>query len=120
MNFLDWFRFSPRAGREEYVFINACCQLGSLAIYIAQSIFSMKTFSWQGVVFNLMIDLVILVLSLGIFWVFLAVSFRRMHDLNMPGWWFILCLIVINHKLIIIVATETPKKIGDINFTDET
>lgn len=95
MPFTRLFQFSPRAGREEYSLINLAVQAVSLGLYMGQGLFSMGSFSGLKIVLALAAGLIVLVISLALLWISLAAGFRRMHDLNMPGWWFIAYLAAI-------------------------
>ena len=89
MNWTDLFRFSPRASRQEYAFVSLCTQGISLLFYALQGRLAPEGLSWIQFILALAFGFVSAVLLLAVFWVGLAVSFRRMHDMNLSGLWYV-------------------------------
>lgn len=89
MNWTDLFRFSPRASRQEYAFVSLCTQGLSLLFYALQGRLAPEGLSWIQFILALAFGFVSAVLLLAVFWVGLAVSFRRMHDMNLSGLWYV-------------------------------
>ena len=89
MNWTDLFRFSPRASRQEYAFVSLCTQGISLLFYALQGRLAPEGLSWIQFILALAFGFVSAVLLLAVFWVGLAVSFLRMHDMNFYGMWYV-------------------------------
>ncbi len=89
MNWTDLFRFFPRASRQEYAFVSLCTQGISLLFYALQGRLASEGLSWIQFILALAFGFVSAVLLLAVFWVGLAVSFRRMHDMNLSGLWYV-------------------------------
>ncbi len=88
MKWTNFFRFAPRAGREEYAAVNCVVQFLSLCVFGMQSVLAQQNFSGAKILLALMAGLVMLVVSVFVIWVSLAAAVRRMHDLNLSGWWY--------------------------------
>ncbi len=89
MKFIDLFRFSPRASREEFALISLCGQIVSLLFYAVEGLFGPHSVSWVQLIGIAAAGLFLCMLFLGLFWITLAVSWRRMHDLNLSGCWYL-------------------------------
>jgi uncharacterized membrane protein YhaH (DUF805 family) len=117
---MNWFRaalgkyadFEGRAGRPEYwyfvlfYFLIALCLALVLRLSGAARIV-------QGAIFGL--------LALAFFLPQLAVSVRRLHDLNWSGWWILIALVPYLGGLVLFVAflfpgTAGPNRFGDAPF----
>lgn len=114
MNFIDavksslqkYATFSGRASRSEYWFFCLFCLVASITSDILDSaLFGPK----ETGVFGLLLVLGFLVPSI-------AVSARRLHDIDKSGWWQLINLIPIVGWIICIVWAATPGTSGDNRF----
>ena len=95
--------FSGRASRSEYWYF-ILLVAGSILLFVLLGIFA------GGPGFAQFIPLMIL-LYLGVLVPIIAVTARRLHDINKSGWWQLIELTIIGILLIIIwCATEGEKK----------
>lgn len=91
MNWKNIFRFTPRAGREEFAAVGLVCNLltfGNLALS-----FWLTTNS-TPLAQQVTLQLCIMPVSLLAFWVGLALYSRRLHDFNLSLWWYILYVVL--------------------------
>ena len=95
--------FSGRASRSEYWYFILLVS-GSILLFVLLGIFA------GGPGFAQFIPLII-ILYLGVLVPIIAVTARRLHDINKSGWWQLIELTIIGILLIIIwSATEGEKK----------
>ena len=95
--------FSGRASRSEYWYFILLVS-GSILLFVLLGVFA------GGSGFAQFIPLMIL-LYLGVLVPIIAVTARRLHDINKSGWWQLIELTIIGILLIIIWnATEGEKK----------
>lgn len=94
MKFKDIFRFHPRAGREEFALIGACCLLFSLAGVIVTQEITPRLLSPGKILVLLPLILLNALASLLSLWLWLGVFVRRLHDFNFSGWWLLAYLLV--------------------------
>ncbi len=97
MNWTHLFKFSGRAGREEFAAVSLLMQAVSLlatlgGLWVA---FGAAERNWLMMILVVVAGLVSIPISLGLWWMSAAVFFRRLHDFNWSGWWYIGYLIVI-------------------------
>jgi len=83
--------FKGRARRKEYW----CFALFSFLIYIIIAIISVNFMNDTGAILSLIFNLIILIPSI-------SVTTRRLHDVNMSGWWQLLYLIPLIGPLILL------------------
>ena len=97
MNWRNLFSFSGRAGREEFAAVNFLTQLISFMLVLGMGLLAPSTDQFTlGRAFLLLgMGLLSLVVSIFLIWLSFAVFFRRLHDLNLSGWWFIGYIIAI-------------------------
>ncbi len=91
MNWKNLFRFTPRAGREEFAAVGLVCNLltfGNLAVsfWLMRGSVPMQH--------ALLAQALMLPVSLLAFWVGLALYSRRLHDFNLSLWWYILYVVI--------------------------
>lgn len=86
MNWKNLFRFTPRAGREEFAAVGLVCNLLTFGNLLLSFLPVTNKFSSGPV---LLIHLFSLPISLLAFWVGLALYSRRLHDFNLSLWWYI-------------------------------
>src|SRR5262245_29957491 len=104
--FRNYVTFSGRAGRSEYWYWILFAILGSAATAIIdRSLFDTSTISPLNAIF-----------SLVCFLPGLAVAFRRLHDIDRTGWWWLLVFTVIGTIVLIVWAcqkgTTGPNRYG--------
>ena len=90
--FQNYVNFSGRAARSEYWFWT----LFSVLVSIAASLIDLGLFT------SLNFSPLSTIVSLGLLLPSLAVSVRRLHDLDRTGWWLLLVLTVIGDILLLI------------------
>lgn len=91
---MDWrnlFNFSGRAGREEFAAVNLLIQAVSLVISASGLWLAGRGngMSLSLAIAVILAGLVMIPLSLGLLWISLSVFFRRLHDFNVSGGWYI-------------------------------
>lgn len=91
MNWKNLFRFTPRAGREEFAAVGLVCNLLTFGNLLLSFLPVTNKFSSGQV---LLIHLFSLPISLLAFWVGLALYSRRLHDFNLSLWWYILYVVI--------------------------
>jgi uncharacterized membrane protein YhaH (DUF805 family) len=104
--FRNYVTFSGRASRSEYWYWVLFAILGSVATAIIdRSLFDTSTISPLNAIFGLVC-----------FLPGLAVSFRRLHDIDRTGWWWLLVFTVIGTILLIVwfclKGTAGPNRYG--------
>jgi uncharacterized membrane protein YhaH (DUF805 family) len=104
--FRNYVTFSGRASRSEYWYWVLFAILGSVATAIIdRSLFDTSTVSPLNAIFTLVC-----------FLPGLAVSFRRLHDIDRTGWWWLLVFTVIGTILLIVwfclKGTAGPNRYG--------
>jgi len=104
--FRNYVTFSGRASRSEYWYWVLFAVLGSVATaVIDRSLFDTSTISPLNAIFGLVC-----------FLPGLAISFRRLHDIDRTGWWWLLVFTVIGTILLIVwfcmKGTAGPNRYG--------
>lgn len=97
MNWLNLFRFSGRAGREEFASVSLVMQLAS-CVMSAGGLGLMldgNEMSLLKSLFLIAAGLVMIPVSVFLVWISVSVFFRRLHDFNWSGWWYIGYLILV-------------------------
>lgn len=51
---------------------------------------------------------------------YIAVAIRRLHDINLSGWWVLIVLIPIAGTIILLIAMLFPSSVGKNRFDPET
>lgn len=88
--FYNYVKFSGRATRAEFWYFWLFCMLTNFALQIVlMVIFGIKVVGWSGIV---ILSGVMLVYSVATHIPLLALSVRRLHDINRRGWWLLLPL----------------------------
>ena len=93
--------FAGRARRSEYWYFLLFSAVLSIASQIAN------------------LDEVVLFLSLVLFLPSLAVSVRRLHDIDRSGWWLLISLIPLVGMIVLIVWACKPGTLGANRFGDD-
>ena len=93
--FQRYFDFSSRSCRSEYWFWILFILIGSIAFSLADYVTGDVDVSEFGPLENLF--------ALGTIVPWLAVSVRRLHDINRSGWWLLLAIIPIVGWIILLV-----------------
>lgn len=91
MNWKNLFRFTPRAGREEFATVGLLCNLLTFGNLVLSFTVTANRFALGK---TLLIQLALLPVSIFAFWVGLALYSRRLHDFNLSLWWYILYVVV--------------------------
>lgn len=107
--FSNYVNFSGRARRSEYWYWTLFVLLVSIAANVLDNV---ATFGLAGII-----------VGLGLFLPGLAISIRRLHDLDRTGWWFLLVFTVVGAIVLIIFActkgTDGPNRYGPDPFAGE-
>lgn len=103
----DYFNFQGRARRKEYWMFT----LFSFIIYMILFIIFAKIMSLPK---GYMITAAIY--TLAVFFPTLAVTIRRLHDINRSGWWYLLNFIPLIGGLIIFIFLLLDSTPGDNNY----
>jgi uncharacterized membrane protein YhaH (DUF805 family) len=105
--FRGYARFSGRSSRSEYWFwVLFVVIVGGIAAVL-------DAFLFPGSVY---VGLIRLVWTLAVFLPGIAVSVRRLHDINKSGWWYLLILIPLVGWIILIVWACRSGDEGDNRF----
>jgi uncharacterized membrane protein YhaH (DUF805 family) len=101
--FSNYVNFSGRACRSEFWFWRLFYVLATVGVLIIEGIVRV----------NALVGL----LELGLFLPTLAISIRRLHDLDRSGWWYLLVLIPIVGWIILLIwyctkGTDGPNRFG--------
>ena len=114
--FRNYVNFSSRAARSEFWFwVLFSFILGSVATYLDFAVFA--DFDWETLSdasfppFNTIMNLALILPSL-------AVSVRRLHDIDRTGWWVLLVFTVIG-IILLIVWDCTKGTTGSNRFGDD-
>lgn len=112
--FQKYVTFSGRAIRSEYWWFSLFLVLASIALGIVDSFF----FGWESM-FSPLSDL----FSLATILPSLAVTSRRLHDIDKSAWWMLLILIPIVGWIVLIYwmcqpGTQGPNQFGSDPFGD--
>jgi uncharacterized membrane protein YhaH (DUF805 family) len=104
--FQNYLTFAGRASRSEYWYWILFTVLGSVVTAIVDyALFDTSTILPLNSIFNL----VCLLPILGLFW-------RRMHDIDRTGWWFLITFTIIGNILLLIFlcmqGTAGPNRFG--------
>ena len=108
--------FSGRASRSElWWWYLACIIYQIVAFMIVSALFGSSIDYQQDP--DSTFDIITLIISLPILLPTIAVSVRRLHDLNRSGWWYLLVLIPIIGPIVLIVwfikrGTDGPNAYG--------
>ena len=97
MNWLNLFRFSGRAGREEFAAVSLVMQLVSCVLSAGGVwlVLGGNEMSLLKSLFLIAVGLVQIPVSVFLVWISVSVFFRRLHDFNWSGWWYIGYLILV-------------------------
>ena len=98
--------FSGRASRSEYWYFSL---FGSIVALASPLIYSVTARNTVGFAINVIINLVLLL-------PYLAVSVRRLHDIDRTGWWVLLLWIPFIPALLIFTTVE-PAAQADVSVT---
>ena len=99
--------FSGRASRPEYWYFILFCTIASLIAMVLDAAIAGRTgFSPISLIVNI-----------GLFLPTWAVFFRRLHDTDRSGWWWLLALVPLVGVIVLIVflsqrGTEGPNRFG--------
>ena len=107
--FRNFFNFSGRAIRSEYWYWTLFATIVSVVVNLLDLIYSPgDQFGVVGAINGLV--------TLGLFIPGLAVSVRRLHDIDRTGWWLLLCITIIGFFVLIYWAflrgTPGPNRFG--------
>lgn len=100
-------RFSGRSSRSEYWWFALAVALGHMAIGLVEGAVGLLT--GEVGILGLLFSLVILLPSL-------AVSVRRLHDVDRSGWWLLLWFIPLIGLIVLLVWACTRGTPGDNRF----
>ncbi len=103
--FLNYITFQGRAQRSEFWYFALFSLLGSIAISVLESLTAGISLVETGVLEGLF--------SLAVLLPSLAVSVRRLHDLDRTGWWWWLWLIPIVGWIILLIWMVKKGTYGD-------
>nr|QGT50569.1 hypothetical protein Elusimicrob1349_0390 [uncultured Elusimicrobia bacterium] len=91
MNWKTLFRFTPRAGRAEFAAVGLVCNL----LTFGNLLLSFWLMSGTVPLVNAaLLQILMMPVSLLVFWVGLALYSRRLHDFNLSLWWYILYVVI--------------------------
>jgi len=113
---MDWYLkvlrnyvgFDGRARRREYWMFTLFTVIVTIALAIVDSIGGLMTDSGMGVLGMLY--------ALGVLLPSIAVSVRRLHDINKSGWWLLLIFIPLIGGLVLLVFAVMEGTRGDNRF----
>lgn len=91
MNWKNLFRFTPRAGREEFAAVGLVCNLLTFGNLVLS--FWMTT-SGAPAAKQAVLQLCMMPVSLLACWAGLALYSRRLHDFDMSLWWYVLYVVI--------------------------
>lgn len=91
MNWKNLFRFTPRAGREEFAVVGLVCNLLTFGNLVVSFWLMGGSVPMQNA---LLAQALMLPVSLLAFWVGLALYSRRLHDFNLSLWWYIIYIVI--------------------------
>lgn len=103
----DYFNFQGRARRKEYWMFTL---FSSIIYTIFFIIFAKIMSSPDGYIIT------VVIYTLAVFFPTLAVTVRRLHDINRSGWWYLLNFIPVIGVLIIFIFLLLDSTPGDNNY----
>ena len=108
--------FSGRASRSEFWWWYLVCTIYQIVGFLIGS-FLITSIGGNQAYGEDVANLIIIIVSLPILLPTLAVSVRRLHDLNRSGWWYLLILIPLIGPIILIIwfvmrGTDGPNHYG--------
>jgi len=103
----DYFNFQGRARRKEYWMFTL---FSSIIYTIFFIIFAKIMSSPNGYIIT------VVIYTLAVFFPTLAVTVRRLHDINRSGWWYLLNFIPVIGVLIIFIFLLLDSTPGDNNY----
>ena len=103
----DYFNFQGRARRKEYWMFTL---FSSIIYTIFFIIFAKIMSSPNGYIIT------VVIYTLAVFFPTLAVTVRRLHDINRSGWWYLLNFIPVIGVLIIFIFLVLDSTPGDNNY----
>ena len=103
----DYFKFQGRARRKEYWMFTL---FSSIIYTIFFIIFAKIMSSPNGYIIT------VVIYTLAVFFPTLAVTVRRLHDINRSGWWYLLNFIPVIGVLIIFIFLLLDSTPGDNNY----
>ena len=111
LGFQRYVDFSDRSTRAEYWWWGLFSVVVSFALFIADTLTgNSSTFGWLGGLLETLFTLATIIPSL-------ALSVRRLHDINRTGWWLLLLFVLVIGWIVLIVwaierGDEGPNKYG--------
>ena len=111
LGFQRYVDFSDRSTRAEYWWWGLFTVVVSFALFIADTLTgNSSTFGWLGGLLETLFTLATIIPSL-------ALSVRRLHDINRTGWWLLLLFVLLIGWIVLIVwaierGDEGPNKYG--------
>lgn len=120
--FKNYASFSGRASRSEYwwvglIFGGGWFVLGTIINVVDQMTYTSSAMSYGAAsAISGLIGFVLLIVGLGVFIPSLALTWRRLHDANLAGPFFLLGLVPIVGWIIVIVLTVLPPKVEGRRF----
>ena len=111
LGFQRYVDFSGRSTRAEYWWWGLFSVVVSFALFIADTLTgNSSTFGWLGGLLETLFTLATIIPSL-------ALSVRRLHDINRTGWWLLLLFVLVIGWIVLIVwaikrGDEGPNKYG--------
>lgn len=95
----NYFKISGRASRSEFWYFVLFCVLASIATMILD-FFLFRSLAAQGLgPTNTIADLILLVPGI-------AVSVRRLHDIDRTGWWYLIAFTIVGGILLFVWAVQ--------------
>lgn len=97
MKLLNLFNFFTRSGREEFAAVSLAVQAVSFLLTTGTLLLvpSSGEMDLAKSIVLVVVGLLNIPVSLVLVWLSLAVFFRRLHDLNLSGWWYVGYLIAV-------------------------
>lgn len=94
--FKHFFWISGRSSRVEFMFWGLICQLVTCAYLVLQlsmPLVSSPADYSSDVIVRMLFSLLMMPVSLVCSWIYLTLAVRRLHDLNLSGWWMLTLII---------------------------
>jgi uncharacterized membrane protein YhaH (DUF805 family) len=105
--------FSGRARRAEYWYFSLFCILFSVGLSVIEMVaFGVDSMDPHQVALSAIFGLAVTIPSL-------AVSVRRLHDIDKSGWWFLLHLVVLVGTIILLIWACKSGNIGPNRFGED-
>lgn len=110
LNTLNTFSFDGRASRSEFWLFQLFCFVVGMGLFLI----SMAMHEVAPAVSMLFLAL-LAIFVLGTFVQNLALSIRRLHDINVSGWWWFICFLPLG-GLVLLVMYAIPGTSGDNKY----